>query len=256
MMKSQQNLQSKTKRLRIFAGPNGSGKTTLATNLSDEGHFKLSVFVNADILEYNIRNKGHFDFSNFNLNLDCETFYSSLINGASVKSGSIAYSDLVERITILDNKLYYKGEINSYIAADICSHCREQLLNEGKSFIIETVFSHVSKLDFMRKAVLLGYKVYLYFISTDLPEVNVNRVEIRVRKGGHNVPKKKIISRYYKSLELLKSAIKLSHRAYMWDNSNKSAELFAEINQSKGKLFPNTTVPNWFNTYVLKDDSN
>lgn len=160
--------------------------------------------------------------------------------------------ELLSDISIIDNKFYYSKDINSYISADICVFCRNLLLDKGESFIMETVFSHESKLDLMKKARALGYNVYFYFVSTDDPEVNVNRVKIRVKNGGHNVPEEKMIDRYYKSLNLLNDAIKLSYRSYLWDNSNVNVELFAQIHGGEGKIDKKTRTPNWFVKYVLE----
>ena len=74
------------------------------------------------------------------------------------------------------------------------------------TFSFETVFSHSSKLDIMQQAVELGYKVYLYFVSTEDPEINKFRVAARKMKGGHDVPPEKIESRYYLSMNLLYNA--------------------------------------------------
>jgi predicted ABC-type ATPase len=42
--------------------------------------------------------------------------------------------------------------------------------------------SHPSKLDFIKKAKNLGYKTYLYFVSLENPEMNVDRVDARVKQ--------------------------------------------------------------------------
>lgn len=241
------------KRLRVFAGPNGSGKTTLATNLSKEGHFKLSIFVNADIVEEKIRNEGYFDFNEFNLSISAGELKEYIKNhGAAVNRGNMNPKELLSDISILDNKFYYSKDINSYISADICAFSRHRLLEKGESFIMETVFSHESKLDLMKKARALGYSVYFYFVSTDDPDVNVNRVKIRVKNGGHHVPEEKIVERYYRSLGLLNDAIKLCSRSYLWDNSNVNAELFAQIHAGEGQINKNIPTPNWFVKYVLE----
>ena len=63
-------------------------------------------------------------------------------------------------------------------------------------------------------------KIYLYYIATKNPAINIERVDNRVEEGGHFVPKDKIESRYYKTMENLYSAILLSDKAYLFDNSN------------------------------------
>lgn len=57
-----------------------------------------------------------------------------------------------------------------------------------RRFSFETVFSHPSNLEIMQEAVAQGYKVYLYYVSTEDPEINKYRVNLRVTQGGHSVP--------------------------------------------------------------------
>lgn len=52
-----------------------------------------------------------------------------------------------------------------------------------------------------------GFDVTVYFVATRDPEINVNRVERRVDLGGHDVPKDRIIARYFRTMELLPEAI-------------------------------------------------
>ena len=68
--------------------------------------------------------------------------------------------------------------------------------------------SHENKIGFLQKAKNAGYRVYLYFISTEDPAINKSRVSLRVEQGGHPVSDDKISKRYYKSLNILKPAIK------------------------------------------------
>lgn len=44
--------------------------------------------------------------------------------------------------------------------------------------------SHPSKLQILEQALKSGYKNYLYFIATESPYVNIDRVSARVQKGG------------------------------------------------------------------------
>lgn len=52
---------SKSPKLRLFAGPNGSGKTTLINQIGQD--FSLGVFINADILEYELKKKKFLNLS-------------------------------------------------------------------------------------------------------------------------------------------------------------------------------------------------
>ena len=129
------------------------------------------------------------------------------------------------------------------------------MLEQKRKFSFETVFSHSSKLEVMQQANAAGYKVYLYFVSTESPEINKFRVEARKRKKGHDVPKGKIESRYYRSLNLLYDACQLAYQVFFFDNSveGKSSVMFAHFKLQRGKKkwdkINKKQVPLWFRKY-------
>ena len=85
----------------------------------------------------------------------------------------------------------------------------------------------------------------------------MNRVKIRVSQQGHPVSEEAIRSRYTKSLKLLYQAIKLSDRAYLFDNSGKESLYIAEITNGEDVELhcSNDEVPNWFFRYVVNHNS-
>lgn len=242
------------KRLRIFAGPNGSGKSTLVANLPVKGQFSVNVFINADEIEKELKaDDGVLDASKYRLsNISSQILQEHILRKGMtpLKIGS----QTVSQFDVTDSRyITFKGEINSYIAADLADFIRYQLLKSGISFTFESVFSHESKLQIMTEAKQLGYRVYLYFITTEDPDINVNRVANRVAEGGHPVPEKRIRERYFKSLGLLYDAIKASDRAYLFDNSTKEYRFVAEITNGSVDTSPaNGNIPNWFVKYIFE----
>lgn len=107
----------------------------------------------------------------------------------------------------------------AYAAMGYTMEMVDKHIENGDSFVYETVLSHKSKLDLVQKAKENGYKVVSYFVYTRSPRVNIERVEKRVEQGGHNVPKDKIIERYYRSIDNAKELKKLSDEFYVFDNS-------------------------------------
>ena len=61
--------------------------------------------------------------------------------------------------------------------------------------------SHHGKVSFLQEAIENNYRVYLYFIATEDPDININRVNVRVANHGHYVDSEIIKSRYYRSLQ-------------------------------------------------------
>lgn len=129
------------------------------------------------------------------------------------------------------------------------------MLKSNSSFSFETVFSHPSKIEFIHSAKNAGYKVYLYFISTVDPMVNLERVKTRVKKGGHGVPEQKIIERYSRTMNNLFEAFLSADRTFFFDNSMESEgtsfDFFAEKKNDR-VYFAKPDFPKWFNDYLLE----
>ncbi|MDR1416907.1 MAG: zeta toxin family protein [Prevotellaceae bacterium] len=96
---------------------------------------------------------------------------------------------------------------------------REACLRNGEDLLFETVLSAKDKLDFIAKAKDLGYFIRLFFVGTNHPIINVQRIAKRVVEGGHDVPVSKIMSRYSKSIANCAQAAMLANRLYVYDNS-------------------------------------
>ena len=240
------------KRLRIFAGPNGSGKSTILKSILKDRKIDLGVYVNADDIEVILHQCQKINFSDFKLSVKEKVIKSFFQNSqfSPIKRNEL---DLFEKIQIEDNFLICNTFIDSYLAADLAEFIRQQLLKHSISFTFETVMSHPSKLEFLKKAKFLGYRIYLYFVATEDPEINISRVNLRVELKGHPVSPQKITNRYFKSLQLLLSAIKISDRAFIWDNSQEKAIFLAKIEDGINLTFNdlNEFLPHWFVDSVL-----
>ncbi|PKL22043.1 MAG: hypothetical protein CVV48_04800 [Spirochaetae bacterium HGW-Spirochaetae-4] len=241
------------KRLRIFAGPNGSGKTSLYTYLTTQHYFQPYFYINADVIYNELITTG-FSVSNWPIVLEKEVIIEYFKN--STFSLHLDIDEVSEGLSVKDNSLSWnKSEQRiTYVCAALADYLRHAMLQSNSSFSCETVFSHVSKLEFMKDAKSQGYKVYLYFISTEQPLINIDRIQNRVDQGGHSVPDEKICSRYYRTMDNLLSAVRLADKAYLFDNSGiedgKMFQNFAEIQRGEVSLLTDTT-PAWFEEYIL-----
>lgn len=241
-----------TKRLRIFAGPNGSGKSVLYKYLLSQNYFNEYFYINADDICKQLKNG--FSVSNWPINISQNDFYSYI-----TKSSFSSLFDLkkVQKLLTIQNSVFtWNGEGNNltYISACISDYLRNKLLNSESSFSCETVFSHPSKIEFIKKAQKKGFKIYLYFIATRTPKINQNRVLNRVNSGGHDVPKDKIESRYYRCMENLFNALKYCDKVFLFDNSESktsfSYNYFAALEKNQINIITDA-IPNWFEQYVI-----
>jgi predicted ABC-type ATPase len=136
-----------------------------------------------------------------------------------------------------------------YQAAQMAEVKRQELMQQRQSLAFETVMSHPSKLALLEQANLLGYRVMLVFVGTNNPQINVERVALRVRQGGHDVPIDKIIARYDRTLQLLPKAVELAHVAYIFDNSQTAELMLRAIDGSLNIL--KQPIPTWIETGLI-----
>jgi predicted ABC-type ATPase len=228
-------------RLRVFAGPNGSGKSTLNEHL--RGEFNFGYYVNADDIKKKADLGQCIDLSEYNLSLS-DNDLSVFLSG-SLYANLLLSDGRLNKIWLKENKIQAFLPLDSYTAAIIADFIKQKLLEKKDNFSFETVFSHPSKIEFIQRANLLGYRTYLYYIATNSPEINVSRVEQRELSGGHTVPVDKIIDRYQRSLGNLLPAIRNVYRAYIFDNSGRNIKLVAEVNPNKKFLLLTKQIPEW-----------
>lgn len=236
-------LNDQIKKLRVFAGPNGSGKTTIINEIRNK--YNVGSFVNADIIQEGLNRLGYLDYSEFCDNFVSASEWSEFLH--------ICERDLTETLRTLkfsDYHLLISKNLNSYEAAVIADFFRSKLIKSSNTFSYETVFSHESKLDFLKLAKKNGFKIYLYFVCTQDPKINISRVKNRVLQGGHDVSADKIESRYYRTLELLSRAFLVSDRAFIIDTSINSGEIILEKNGANVNILVDE-IPEWVNTYLI-----
>lgn len=257
-----------TKRLRVFAGPNGSGKSTiikkiLNTEVKKGVRLDFGIYVNADDIAQELLKKGC-SFTKYKIKFNIEEFHkivneSGLINDDFTKEHFEGCINIEKgKLTLSKNNTEKKND-KSYerIAQIIADYLRKKLLLEEKKFSFETVFSHKGKVEFIKQAKDAGYKVYLYFVSTEDPAINVYRVKVvRVKENGHDVEEDKIKSRYTRSMNLLYEAAQHCYQSYFFDNSFDRNEqtLFAHFKlNGEGEKVWNTidenSLPEWFKKY-------
>lgn len=118
----------------------------------------------------------------------------------------------------------------AYEAAAIAEQRRRDLIAAQHSFITETVFSHPSKLALLQDARAAGFRLVVFHLHLNSPDLSVARVQARVDEGGHPVPEQKIRERYERNQVLIKTAVLLADRAAIYDASalNQSPRLLAQ----------------------------
>lgn len=231
------------KRFRMIAGPNGSGKSTLVAYLADAYKVNFYSFVNADEIFAHVAKVGAYS-PRFPVTKEELVQYAE----ASTYGDDVKAIFRGDAVRVEDDCVKFASEaINSYTIALFANFLQDRFLERGESFSQETVFSHPSKIAALKHAHELGYRTYLYFVATQNPSINLNRVAIRVAKGGHNVPADKVIGRYERSLAQVREAIPYLSRAYFFDNGGSAMKYLGQYSAEDGFAFamPDEQLPAW-----------
>jgi predicted ABC-type ATPase len=208
-------------RFRLFAGPNGSGKTTVYESIKNSGIIKTEFYISADKIEEQLKKSKTFSFNQFSIVADFESFSRHIKNSGLFLQNNFG-EKFINSFSINKNLLHINlPKINSYHASFIATYVVEKLFEKKISFCFETVMSHQSKVELLKVARTLGYKTYLYFVYTNKVQINIDRIKSRVIQGKHDVAKIKVIERYQRSFNNLKSAMLVAENIYLLNNSDE-----------------------------------
>ena len=126
-------------------------------------------------------------------------------------------------------------------AAKYVDKKRYSSIENKEDFTFETVLSSTYKLDILKKAKQEGYFIKCVFVLTIDPHINISRVETRVALGGHDVDKKKIVERYYKSLDNIKQLMKICDILHVYDNTTQPTRIIRK-HKEEVSIFPNENL--------------
>jgi predicted ABC-type ATPase len=116
----------------------------------------------------------------------------------------------VEKLDLQQANLQAVTRIEKWLEASIRAH---------QTVGVETVLST----DKYRRLVLAAkqneFEFRFIYIILESPDLNVQRVRLRVKKGGHNVAEEKIRERWTKSLRQMPWFLEQADRAFIFDNS-------------------------------------
>lgn len=123
----------------------------------------------------------------------------------------------------------FQPEKVSFEAGRIMLNRINELLDDNESFAFETTLSTRSYKNKILQAKKQGYSVTLLFFWLENIELAKERVEIRVKEGGHNIPKDVIERRYIKGIKnLFEIYLEIVDIALIFDNSYGKHNLIAQ----------------------------
>lgn len=111
---------------------------------------------------------------------------------------------------------------------------------------VETVLSTPKYRRLVTNARNKDYEFRFIYVVLDKVELNIERVAIRVRKGGHHVPEDSIRKRFGRSLEQMPWFLAMADRAWIFNNSGETPVLIGR--KSDGVVSLDVSAPEFIQT--------
>lgn len=119
---------------------------------------------------------------------------------------------------------------------------RRYFREQHVSFAYETVLSHPSGLIDLQRLRDAGYQLTLVSVTTDDPELNIERIAGRVEFGGHDVPEQRVRARYDRFFQFLPRAVEIAQESWVFD---ATSDIELCLRTENGVILPGGTAPRY-----------
>ncbi len=111
-------------------------------------------------------------------------------------------------------------------AGKIAINAARSCIANRHTFVMETTLSGTLHTKLIQQARKQGFKISLFYVYLNSPELAIQRVKSRIALGGHSIPEHTIRNRYNKSLyNLVNAYLPIVDQARIVDNSHKNKNL-------------------------------
>ena len=138
----------------------------------------------------------------------------------------------VEKLPLDEANLQAVVRIEAWVDASIRAH---------QTVGVETVLSTDKYRRLVLEAKRRDFQFRLIFVMLASPDLNVERVRLRVSKGGHDVPEAKVRGRWIRSLHQLSWFLEQADQAALFDNSGAVPQLIGQ--KQKGQIVVDPNAP-------------
>lgn len=170
--------------------------------------------------------------------------------GKSSLTGALKAERTDLGIIIDVDKIAAGGNISNLEAGKIAVKRMDDCLEKGASFTQETTLSGYRTERIAKEAREKGYYIRLYYIGLDTFEECLKRIENRVAKGGHDIPKDDVSRRFEQRFDSLIKILPFCDEVTLFDNDNGFVEVAEYRN---GEIIPQTRkIPQWLKALMTE----
>ena len=123
-----------------------------------------------------------------------------------------------------------------------------ECIDKKVSFTQETTLSGYKTEATAKEVKELGYQVRLFYVGLDTMEESLQRIENRVRRGGHNIPADDVQRRFQGRWEAVAKVLPYCDEAEFYDNNNGFVKV-AEYRNGELRRIGNNTC-SWIDELI------
>ncbi|MBV6717183.1 zeta toxin family protein [Paenibacillus chitinolyticus] len=124
----------------------------------------------------------------------------------------------------------------------------QSCIDQRRDFSIETTLAGGNVVRQMQRAKAAGFDITMYYVGLKNVDYHIERVARRVEQGGHSIPEEDIRRRYDRSLDRVPEALRLTDRAFVFDNSTGFKKV-AEFDHGKLQIHVKQS-PDWVDRII------
>ncbi len=179
------------------------------------------------------------------MKLQPEIFLICGPNGAGKSTFNKRAGTRENMIVVDTDQIALEKNISNFSAGKLVGKMLRKNLSEQKTFAYESTLTANFDFRLCEQAKQKGYKINFIYVGLDSKETSQNRVSVRVKNGGHDIPAEDIVRRYQKSLNNLRKIIPQVDSAKIYCNSFNDYKEVAQFSQGKITKLSDSS-PDWF----------
>lgn len=117
-------------------------------------------------------------------------------------------------------------------------------IRQNRDFSIETTLAGGNALRLIKYARENGMTITMFYVGLGDHELNIERVAMRVKNGGHDIPTADIIRRATTSMQNLLTHLDLIDRLIVIDNTNEIGEIVLQA-EGRSVTYRSEFLPPW-----------
>lgn len=169
--------------------------------------------------------------------------------GKSSLTGALQKTEPDMGFVIDVDRIAFEENISNIEAGKKAVLLIKEFIEQGVNFSQETTLSGKSVAKTASLVQDRGYKVVMYYIGLNSSQESLNRIDNRVKNGGHNISQSDVMRRFQSRFNDIARVLPFCDEVTFFDNGNGFVRV-AEYTKEKGIKLAISKIPLWFDEFL------